>query len=69
TFSGYPAFWINNQFRCYSFDVSNFLNSSIGDDHNLTIALESAWHYGLNATMQPYSEYFPNTPTVATLDN
>ncbi|KAG2745732.1 hypothetical protein P692DRAFT_20876773 [Suillus brevipes Sb2] len=51
TFSGYPAFWVNNQFRRYSFDISHFLNSSIGDDHNLTIALESAWHYGLNATI------------------
>ncbi|KAG1723965.1 glycoside hydrolase family 2 protein [Suillus occidentalis] len=69
TFAGHPVFWVNNQFRRYTFDVSNYLNSSIGGDHNLTIALESAWHYGLNMTMLPDAEYFPNTPTVTTSDN
>ncbi|KAG1812220.1 glycoside hydrolase family 2 protein [Suillus subaureus] len=53
---------IANIFRRYTYDVSDYLSSSTGGDNNLTIALESAWYYGLNVTMRPDAEYFPNTP-------
>jgi beta-mannosidase len=61
--------WVNNQFRRYTYDVSDYLSSSTGEDNNLTIALESAWYYGLNVTMRPDAEYFPNTPIVSTSNN
>ncbi|KAG2122832.1 glycoside hydrolase family 2 protein [Suillus cothurnatus] len=69
TFAGYPVAWVNNQFRRYTYDVSDYLSSSTGEDNNLTIALESAWYYGLNVTMRPDAEYFPNTPIVSTSNN
>lgn len=69
TFAGYPVAWVNNQFRRYTFDVSDCLSSSAGEDNNLTIAFESAWYYGLNVTMRPDAEYFPNTPMVSTSNN
>ena len=28
-------------------------------DNNLTVAFESAWHYGLNVTRRPDAEVFP----------
>lgn len=67
TFAGHPVAWVNNQFRRYTYDISDYLSSSPGEN-NLTIALESAWYYGLNVTMRPDAEYFPNTP-VSTSDN
>ncbi|KAG2154454.1 glycoside hydrolase family 2 protein [Suillus bovinus] len=69
TFAGYPVAWVNNQFRRYIYDVSDYLSSSAGEDNNLTISLESAWYYGLNVTMRPDAEYFPNTQSVTTSDN
>ncbi|KAG1829652.1 glycoside hydrolase family 2 protein [Suillus variegatus] len=68
TFAGHPVAWVNNQFRRYTYDISDYLSSSPGEN-NLTIALESAWYYGLNVTMRPDAEYFPNTPIVSTSDN
>ncbi|OAX35676.1 glycoside hydrolase family 2 protein [Rhizopogon vinicolor AM-OR11-026] len=61
TFAGHPVAWVNNQFRRNIYDVSGYLNTPAGADKNLTIALESAWYYGLNVTMRPDTEYFPNT--------
>ncbi|KAG1751293.1 glycoside hydrolase family 2 protein [Suillus paluster] len=69
TFAGHPVAWVNNQFRRYTYDVSDYLISPAGEDKNLTIALESAWYYGQNVTMRPDAEYFPNIPNVATSDN
>ncbi|KAG1889956.1 glycoside hydrolase family 2 protein [Suillus subluteus] len=60
---------IANIFRRYTFDVSHYLSSPAGEDNNLTIALESAWYYGLNVSMRPDAEYFPTTPIVSTEDN
>ncbi|KAH7906820.1 glycoside hydrolase family 2 protein [Hygrophoropsis aurantiaca] len=68
TFAGHPVAWVNNQFRQYVYDVSDFL-ASPGSDNNLTVTLESAWYYGLNVTEMPYAEYFPDTANVTTVDN
>ncbi|KAH0828104.1 glycoside hydrolase family 2 protein [Lanmaoa asiatica] len=56
TFAGHPVAWVNNQFRRYTYDVSGYLESPVGGDNNLTIALESAWYYGLNVTARPDAE-------------
>ncbi|KAG0707047.1 glycoside hydrolase family 2 protein [Suillus ampliporus] len=69
TFAGHPVAWVSNQFRRYTYDVSDYLNFPAGEDNNLTIVLESAWYYGLNVTIRPDAEYFPNTPNVTTADN
>ncbi|KAF9241801.1 glycoside hydrolase family 2 protein [Melanogaster broomeanus] len=69
TLAGHPVAWVNNQFRRYTYDVSHYLDSPLGDDNNLTIALESAWYYGLNVTARPDAEAFPNTVDVTTSDN
>ncbi|KAH7888955.1 glycoside hydrolase family 2 protein [Phlebopus sp. FC_14] len=69
TISGHPVAWVDNQFTRYTYDVSDFLRSPLGGDNNLTIALESAWYYGLNVTSRPDAEAFPNTPDVVTADN
>ncbi|KAI0047909.1 glycoside hydrolase family 2 protein [Auriscalpium vulgare] len=47
--------WVNNQFMQYVYDVSELL-SPINASANLTVALESAWHYGLNVTSRPDAE-------------
>ncbi|KAH7925650.1 glycoside hydrolase family 2 protein [Leucogyrophana mollusca] len=62
TFAGRPVAWVNNQFRRYVYDVSELLRSP-GGDRNLTIALESAWHYGLNVSQRPDAKYFENART------
>jgi hypothetical protein len=51
--AGHPVGWVNNQYRRYIYDVSGYLESAVGDDNNLTIALESAYYYGLNITARP----------------
>jgi hypothetical protein len=60
--------WVNNQFRRYTYDVSGYLECSIGD-YNLTIAFESAWYHGLNVTARSDAEAFPDTANVTTIDN
>ncbi|KAF8729833.1 hypothetical protein AX14_005932 [Amanita brunnescens Koide BX004] len=57
TWAGHPVAWVNNQFQQYVFDVSNLM-TPVGDK-NLTVAFESAWHYGLNVTRRPDAEAFP----------
>ncbi|KIJ68032.1 glycoside hydrolase family 2 protein [Hydnomerulius pinastri MD-312] len=69
TFAGHPVAWVNNQFRRYTYDVSDYLGSPIGSDNNLTISLESAWYYGLNVTARPDAEAFPDTANATTIDN
>ncbi|KAH7909288.1 glycoside hydrolase family 2 protein [Hygrophoropsis aurantiaca] len=61
TFAGHPVAWVNNQFRRYVFDVSAFLPSISPQntrDNNITIALESAWFYGLNVTSRPDTQRY-----------
>lgn len=57
--SGHPVAWVNNQFRHYIFDISDFLASPSSHDNNLTVSFESAWYYGLNVTARPDAEFFP----------
>lgn len=52
-----------------TYDVSGYLESPNGGDNNLTVALESAWYYGLNVTARPDAEVFPDTASVTTNDN
>ncbi|TFK44105.1 glycoside hydrolase [Crucibulum laeve] len=67
TLAGHPVAWVNNQFRQYSFDVSQLLASP--KSAQLSVALESAWHYGLNVTSRPDAEFFPSGPNIRTSDN
>ncbi|KXN81560.1 putative beta-mannosidase A [Leucoagaricus sp. SymC.cos] len=46
TLAGKPVAWVNNQFRQYVYDVSDILASP--QNHELVVAFESAWTYGLN---------------------
>ena len=50
---------MNNQFRQYVFDVTDFVLSPVNNDTNVTVAFESAWYYGLNVTSRPDAEYSP----------
>ncbi|KAI0267102.1 glycoside hydrolase [Gloeopeniophorella convolvens] len=59
TLAGHPVAWVNNQFQQYVFDVSDALAKPLGRNTNLTIALESAYWYGLNVTSRPDAETFP----------
>lgn len=54
--AGHPVAWVNNQFQQYAYDVTDLILSPVGDDTNLTVVLESAWHYGLNVTARPDAE-------------
>lgn len=54
--AGHPVAWVANQFRNYVFDVSEALASPVQSNANLTIALESAWYYGLNTTSRNDTE-------------
>ncbi|KAF8638149.1 hypothetical protein AX17_002406 [Amanita inopinata Kibby_2008] len=67
TWAGHPVAWVNNQFRQYSFDVTDMMTPA--GDNNLTVSLESAWYYGLNVTSRPDAEAFPNGLGVDTSDN
>ncbi|KAG6815351.1 hypothetical protein H0H87_002707, partial [Tephrocybe sp. NHM501043] len=57
--AGYPIAWVNNQFRQYTFDISAAISASSPTNNNLTIALESAYHYALNVSTRPDAEPFP----------
>lgn len=53
--------WVNNQFQQYVFDISEFLPIPGNTSSNLTVSLESAYHYGLNVTSRPDAEHFPKS--------
>ncbi|KAG6831912.1 hypothetical protein H0H87_003410 [Tephrocybe sp. NHM501043] len=57
--AGHPVAWVNNQFRQYTLDVSAALSASSPADNNLTVMLESAYHYALNVSARPDAEHFP----------
>ena len=57
TVAGHPVAWVNNQFRQYVYDVTDFLEAPSQHDKNLTVAFESAWLYGLNVTSRPDAEW------------
>lgn len=59
TVAGHPVAWVNNQFRQYTFDVTDFVVSPVNNDTNVTVAFESAWHYGLSVTARPDAESSP----------
>ncbi|KAI5121557.1 hypothetical protein M0805_000738 [Coniferiporia weirii] len=61
TLSGHPVAWVNNQFRQYTFDVSDILSSGSASKrgNNLTIAFEAAGTYGLNVSARSDVEFFP----------
>ena len=46
-----PVAWVANEFQQYVFNVTDILSTSAGSsDKNLTVALESQYLYGLNAS-------------------
>jgi hypothetical protein len=52
--------WVNNQFRQYVFDVTSFVETGVSQGStNLTVAFESAWHYGLNVTSRSDAVFYP----------
>ncbi|KAI0047744.1 glycoside hydrolase family 2 protein [Auriscalpium vulgare] len=59
TLAGHPIAWVNNQFQQYVFDVSEVIAAPVAGNTNLTVAFESAWYYGLNASTRPDAETFP----------
>ncbi|KAI8981306.1 glycoside hydrolase [Trametes punicea] len=59
TVSGHPVAWVNNQFQQYVYDITDFIVAPVDDDTNVTVALESAWLYGLNVTSRPDAEISP----------
>ncbi|KAH8077515.1 glycoside hydrolase family 2 protein [Cristinia sonorae] len=56
--AGHPVAWVDNQFRQYVYDISSLIESPIGHT-NVTVSLESAYHYGLNVTSRPDAEISP----------
>ena len=56
TVAGHPVAWVNNQYQQYVYNVTDLILSPIDNDTNLTVALESAWYYGLNVTARPDAE-------------
>ncbi|KAF5385855.1 hypothetical protein D9615_002685 [Tricholomella constricta] len=56
---GHPVAWVNNQFRQYTFDISAFIAAPSSGDSNLTVSLQSAYHYALNVSTRPDAEHFP----------
>ncbi|TBU26640.1 glycoside hydrolase [Dichomitus squalens] len=59
TVAGNSVAWVDNQFRQYVFDVTDLILSPVNNDTNVTVALESAWYYGLNVTSRPDAEISP----------
>ena len=55
--AGHPVAWVNNQFQQYVFDITELVASPVNNDTNVTVAFESAWHYGLNVTARPDVEF------------
>ncbi|RPD82731.1 glycoside hydrolase [Lentinus tigrinus ALCF2SS1-7] len=56
TVAGHPVAWVNNEFQQYVYDVTDLILAPVNNDTNLTVALESAWYYGLNVTARPDAE-------------
>ncbi|CDO76483.1 Glycoside Hydrolase Family 2 protein [Trametes cinnabarina] len=59
TVSGHPVAWVSNQFQQYVYDVTDFIVAPVHNDTNITVALESAYLYGLNVTSRPDAEISP----------
>ncbi|OBZ70764.1 Beta-mannosidase A [Grifola frondosa] len=59
TVAGHPVAWVDNQFRQYVYDISHLIASPVHHDTNVTVALESAYFYGLNVTSRPDAEISP----------
>ncbi|OSD01219.1 glycoside hydrolase family 2 protein [Trametes coccinea BRFM310] len=59
TVSGHPVAWVSNQFQQYVYDVTDFIVAPAQNDTNVTVALESAYTYGLNITSRPDAEISP----------
>jgi len=57
--AGHPVAWVNNQFRQYTFDVSRSIATPTSNDNNVTVSLQSAYHYALNVSTRPDAEPFP----------
>lgn len=53
TVAGHPVAWVNNEYRQYVYDVTDHILAPVNNDTNLTVALESAWYYGLNVSSRP----------------
>ncbi|KAG6810202.1 hypothetical protein H0H92_012914, partial [Tricholoma furcatifolium] len=60
TVAGHPVAWVNNEFRQYTFDISDAIASPSPVDNNLTISLESAYLYALNVSTRPDVEQLGN---------
>ncbi|KAH9885437.1 glycoside hydrolase [Cubamyces lactineus] len=59
TVAGHPVAWVSNQFQQYVYDVTDFVAAPVKHDTNVTVALESAYFYGLNVTARPDAEISP----------
>ncbi|EIW63844.1 glycoside hydrolase [Trametes versicolor FP-101664 SS1] len=59
TVAGHPVAWVSNQFQQYVYDVTDFVVAPVNNDTNVTVALESAYLYGLNVTARPDAEISP----------
>ncbi|KAI0652651.1 glycoside hydrolase [Trametes meyenii] len=59
TVAGHPVAWVSNQFQQYVYDVTDFIVAPVQNDTNVTVALESAYLYGLNVTSRPDAEISP----------
>ncbi|KAI0370038.1 glycoside hydrolase [Pilatotrama ljubarskyi] len=59
TVAGHPVAWVSNQFQQYVYDVTDFIVAPVRNDTNITVALESAYLYGLNVTSRPDAELSP----------
>ncbi|KAI0673928.1 glycoside hydrolase [Trametes maxima] len=59
TVAGHPVAWVSNQFQQYVYDVTDFVVAPAQNDTNVTVALESAYLYGLNVTSRPDAEISP----------
>lgn len=59
TVAGHPVAWVSNQFQQYVYDVTDMVVAPVNNDTNVTVALESAYSYGLNVTARPDAEISP----------
>ncbi|KAI0640219.1 glycoside hydrolase [Trametes polyzona] len=59
TVAGHLVAWVSNQFQQYVYDVTDFIVAPVNNDTNVTVALESAYYYGLNVTSRPDAEISP----------
>ncbi|KAI0081837.1 glycoside hydrolase [Panus rudis PR-1116 ss-1] len=60
TFAGQSLAWVSNQFRQYVFDVTHLIGPGTKEKgQNLSVALESAYWYGVNVTSRADAEISP----------